>query len=204
MNARALALASMVALSSCPLPIVVRCATGADCAAGEACVEGQCAPGGSGGSSGGSGGNGAAGGTGGGSAVACQYDWQCDAGTYCEGDTCTPGGKIGDRCDFSSECGPGLCDLTLNLCATRCVFDSSCRSGYDCAPDSTCVPRCQGPVPAIALGRSCRDSVECECGYCADDGTRTRCHQPCRFDTDCDGGVGTCRDLSGKKVCRLP
>ncbi len=197
-----MALVSVLALSSCPLPIVVRCSTDGDCALGEVCRQGGCElQGGSGGGLAGTGGG--SGGSGGGQAQ-CEFDWQCGAMRFCEGGACIAGGKIGDSCDFSTECGAVLCDLTLGVCASSCVFDSSCRPGYDCAPDTTCVPRCQGPVPAVALGRTCRESVECECGYCVDEGMRKRCHQPCRYDSDCDGGTGSCRDLGGKKACKLP
>ena len=192
MNTRALALSLLVALSSCPLPIVVRCSTSADCEAGEVCRQGTCTP------------EGAAGGGGGGTGGGCEFDWQCGANTRCEAGACVAGGKVGDYCEFSSDCGAVFCSLTLNLCVMSCVFDTGCRPGYDCAPDTTCVPKCQGPVPAAALGRTCQDSAQCECGYCVDEGMRTRCHQPCRYDSDCDGGTGSCEDLSGKKACRLP
>ncbi len=195
-TARHVSLALVLVLSSCPLPITVRCSTDGDCEGGERCRSGACAPLGAGG--------------GGGSEDAgpsCAYDWQCPRAQNCDAGRCAPGPKIGDGCSWSLDCGAAYCSTSLNVCAHDCIDDGDCFAGYVCAPhDTSCVPRCEGRA-ASRLGATCVESVECGCGFCLPaDGGGTRCHQPCERDEDCDAGLDGCRRVasSPKKVCPLP
>jgi len=110
-------------------------------------------------------------------------DGRCEGSTVvgakvCEGGVCQAGPSV--------VCSPFSCDSTTQRCFTKCDGNGQC-DGRDCVAASC------GQKP---LGGTCKDSTECDSGFCADGvccnlactGACVSCNQP--------GKMGECQPVA--------